>query len=79
MNVRTGFLDTENMGKDTKNWLSITNINEVIWYCISCSFGSDGHFLFCVYYRKVAQWCWSGTFLILIHMICKVNDVKYDM
>ena len=27
-------------------------------------------FGFCIYDRKVAQGCWSGTFLILVHMIC---------
>ena len=70
LNVKTGFLDPENMGKDTKSdFLSQ----------ISCSFDSDSHFMFCLYDRKVAQGCWSGTFLILIHMICQVNNVKFDM
>ena len=26
-----------------------------------------------------AQGCWSSTFLILVHMVCQVNDVKYDI
>ena len=34
---------------------------------------------FCVDGGKVAQRCMNGTFLIRVHMICQVNDVKYDM
>ena len=44
-----------------------------------CSFGSDGHYMFCIDGGKVAQGRWNGTFLICVHMICQVNDVKYDM
>ena len=34
---------------------------------------------FCLHDRIFAQGCWSGTFLILIHIICQVNNVKFDM
>ena len=37
------------------------------------------HYIFCIDGGKVAQGCWNGTFLIRVHMICQVNDVKYDM
>ena len=35
--------------------------------------------VFCLCDKKVAQGCWSGTFRILIHMLCQVNDVKCDI
>ena len=79
LQLKTGFLDPENMGKDTKSDF-LSQILRKLWGIeYPCSFVSDGHFIFCLYDRNVAQGCWSGTFLILIHMICQVNNVKFDM
>ena len=67
------------MGKDTKiNFLS--QILRKLWGIeYLAHVASMDFFIFCVYDRKVAQGCWRGTFLILVHMTCQVNDVKYDM
>ena len=63
------------MGKDTKiDFLS--QILRKLWGIkYLAHLAQTDIFFFCVYGRKVAQGCWSGTFLILIHMICQVNDV----
>ena len=73
LNVKTGFLDPEDMGRDTKaDFLS--HILRKLWGTeYLAHLAQTGHFIFCLYDRKVAQGCWSGTFLILIHMICQVN------
>ena len=73
---RTSFLDSENMGKDTKvDFLS--QILRKLWGTEYSAHLAQADI--CVYDRKLAQGCWGGTFLILVHMICQVNDVKYDM
>ena len=78
INVRTGFLDPKNMGKDTK----IEFLPQILSYGvlnILLIWLRRPFFIFCSYDRKVAKGCWSGTFPIFVHMICQVNDVKYDM
>ena len=62
------------MGKDTKiDFLS--QILRKLWG--SAHLAQTDIFFFV--YVKVAQGHWSVTFLILVHMLCQVNDVKYDM
>ena len=66
------------MGKDTK----IDFLSQILRkLCGIKYFAYLAHmvFIFCLYDGKVAQGCWSGTFLILVHIICQVNDVKYDI
>ena len=78
LNVKTGFLDPENMGKDTKSDF-LSQILRKLWGNRIEYLAHLAQFILCLYDRKVAQGCWSGTFLILIHMICQVNNVKFDM
>ena len=74
-----GFCDPENMSKDTKiDFLS--QILRKLWGIeYLAHLAQTAILLFCLYDRKVAQGCWGGTFLTLVHMTCQVNDVKYDM
>ena len=77
--VRTGFLDPENVGKDTQ----IDFLSQILRKL--CGIEYFAHLaqmaiLFCAYMtEKLLKVCWCGTFLILVYMICQVNDVKYDM
>ena len=78
INVRTGFLDPKNMSKGTKiDFLS--QILSKLWGIEYLAHLAQTAILSFAYMAKVAQGCWSGIFLILIHMIYQVNDVKYDM
>ena len=67
------------MGKDTKSDF-VSQILRKLWGIEYLAHLAQTAISFFAYMtRKVAQGCWSGTFLILIHMICQVNNVKLDM
>ena len=58
INVRTGFLDPGNTGKGTKSDC-LSQILKKLWgteYLAHLAH-LDGHFIFCLYDRKVAQEC----------------------
>ena len=67
------------MGKDTKiDFLS--QILRKLWGIeYLAHLAQTDIFFFAYMTEKLLKGCWSGTFLILVHMICQVNDVKYDM
>ena len=70
INVRSGFFDPKNLGKDTKiDYLPQIVRKLYMEYWRSCSFDSDGQFVFCPYNTKVTQVWWSGIHLILVHDI----------
>ena len=67
------------MGKDTKTDF-LSQILRKLWGLEYLAHLAQMAILFfCLYDRNVSQGCCSGTFLILVHKICQVNDVKYDM
>ena len=83
LNVKTGFLDLENMGKDTESDF-LSQILRKLWGVeYLAHLAQTAISFFCLYDRKVAQGCWSGTFLILIQVNIQVNSqvniVKFDM
>ena len=67
------------MGKDTKIDFLLQILRKLWGIEYLTHLAQEAHFNLCLYNRKVAQGCWSGTFLILVHMICQVNDVKHAM
>ena len=78
-NVRTGFLDPEKMGKDTKSDF-LSQILRKLWGVEYLAHLAQTAILFFAYMtEKLRKSAGVALFLILIHMICQVNDVKFDM
>ena len=79
VNVKTGFLDPENMGKDTKSDFP-SQILRKLWGIEYLAHSDQTAISFFAYLtEKLLKGAGVGTFLILIHMICHVNNVKFDM
>ena len=78
LNVRTGFLDPVNMGKDTKSDF-LSQILRKLWSIEYLAHLAQTTILLFAYMTEKLAMSAGVQFLILIHMICQVNDVKYDM
>ena len=80
LNVRNGFVDSENMGKDTNSDF-LSQISMKLWDIEYLAHLAQKAISFFAYMTEtllkgagVALFWFSS-----IHMICQVNDVKYDM
>ena len=67
------------MGKDTKTDFLLQILRKLWGIEYLAHLAQTAIIFFCVDVGKVAQGCWNGTFLICVHMICQVHDVKYDV
>ena len=67
------------MGKDTKSDF----LSQILWKLWSIKYLAHLDQMVISFFAYMTETllkgCWSGTFLSLIHMICRVNNVKFDM
>ena len=79
LNARTGFLDPENMGKDTKTDFLSQILRKLLGIEYLAHLAQKAISLFAYMTEKLLKSAGVALLLILVHMICHVNDVKYDI